>query len=248
MRALEVKLGVKLSQFIQTTERRTFTYCKPLVVTPGMPPVELNRLDSKNWTRTPALLQGQLINHLLTLAESADAVILLDQVDMPETGVVTSKLLDAVKELAKRKPDLPILADSRRGLRDFPPVVFKMNAAELSALSCTKAGLSLDEIKEIALTLAREHARAVFVTVAERGIIGASPWGDTEHVPALPIRGPIDIVGAGDAVTANLAAALATGAKLREAVELANAAASVVIHQLGTTGTASVPQIREVLI
>ena len=163
MRALEAKPGVKLSQFIQTTERRTFTYCKPLVVTPGMPPVELNRLDSKNWTRTPALLQGQLINHLLTLAESADAVILMDQVDAPETGVVTSKLLDAVKELAKRKPDLPILADSRRGLRDFPPVVFKMNAAELSALSGTKAGLSLDEIKEIALTLAREHARAVFV-------------------------------------------------------------------------------------
>src|ERR1043166_649769 len=29
-RALEAKPGVKLSQFIQTTERRTFTYCKPL--------------------------------------------------------------------------------------------------------------------------------------------------------------------------------------------------------------------------
>src|SRR5947199_8889927 len=29
MRALEAKPGVKLSQFIQTTERRTFTYCKP---------------------------------------------------------------------------------------------------------------------------------------------------------------------------------------------------------------------------
>jgi rfaE bifunctional protein kinase chain/domain len=247
MRELAAKPGVKLRQFIQTTGRRTFTYCKPLVVTPGMPPVELNRLDSKNWTRTPAVLQGRLINHLLTLAKSADAVILMDQVDTPETGVVTSKLLGAVRKLAKQKPDLPILADSRRGLRDFPPVVFKMNAAELAALSGTKTDLTLDEIKEIALTLAREHARAVFVTAAERGIIGASPWGDTEHVPALPIRGPIDIVGAGDSVTANLAAALATGAKLREAVELANAAASVVIHQLGTTGTASVAGIRAAL-
>jgi len=51
-------------------------------------------------------------------------------------------------------------------------------------------------------------------------------------------------VGAGDAVTANLAAALAARATLREAIELANAAASVVIHQLGTTGTASVAEIR----
>ena len=48
-------------------------------------------------------------------------------------------------------------------------------------------------------------------------------------------------------MTANLSSALAAGATLGEAVELANAAASVVIHQLGTTGTASVRQIAEVL-
>ena len=89
--------------------------------------------------------------------------------------------------------------------------------------------------------------REVFVTLAERGIVGAGPNGEVEHVPCLPLRGEIDIVGAGDSVTANLTAALAAGATLREAIELANAAASVVIHQLGTTGTASVPQIRELL-
>ena len=61
------------------------------------------------------------------------------------------------------------------------------------------------------------------------------------------MRGEIDIVGAGDAVTANLTTALAAGASLTEALELANAAASIVIHQLGTTGTASPDQIREIL-
>ena len=54
-------------------------------------------------------------------------------------------------------------------------------------------------------------------------------------------------MGAGDAVTANLAAALAAGASPSEALELAAAAASVVIHQLGTTGTASVGQIAQAL-
>ena len=67
------------------------------------------------------------------------------------------------------------------------------------------------------------------------------------HVPSLPLRGPIDIVGAGDSVTANLTAALAAGASLAESLQMANAAASVVIHQLGTTGTASVAQIAAVL-
>ena len=83
--------------------------------------------------------------------------------------------------------------------------------------------------------------------MAECGIVGASPYAEAVHVPALPLRGEIDIVGAGDSVTANLTASLAAGATVCEAVEIANTAASFVIHQLGTTGTASVPQIAELL-
>lgn len=76
-------------------------------------------------------------------------------------------------------------------------------------------------------------------------MVGALPDGATEHVPAWPVQGEIDVVGAGDAVTANLTAALAADATLREALELANAAASIVIHQLGTTGSASPAQLRQ---
>ena len=49
-------------------------------------------------------------------------------------------------------------------------------------------------------------------------------------------------------MTANLTAALAADATLTEAMQLAMAAASVVIHQLGTTGTANVRQIGELLL
>src|SRR5215471_1931629 len=72
-RALEWLPGVKLTHFVRTEQRRTFTYCKPLLCGPNQPPVELNRLDSKNWTPTPALLQGLLINGLMAAAEVADA-------------------------------------------------------------------------------------------------------------------------------------------------------------------------------
>src|SRR6266852_4179684 len=44
-RALGTKRGVRLDYLLKTPERRTFTYCKPLVLTPGKPPTELNRLD-----------------------------------------------------------------------------------------------------------------------------------------------------------------------------------------------------------
>jgi bifunctional ADP-heptose synthase (sugar kinase/adenylyltransferase) len=205
----------------------------------------LNRLDSKNWTATPAIVENELIASVRTLASQVDAMILLDQVDIQDTGVVTRRLLDEVNAVTKRFPKLLIIADSRRGLRGFPPVVFKMNANELAVLTGNPPTADLETIQQIAVTLARQNARAVFVTLSERGIIGARPDGTTEHAPALPVRGLIDVVGAGDAVTANLTMSLAAGATLREALELANAAASIVVHQLGTTGTASVAQLRE---
>lgn len=243
-RALAARPGVRLDCFLQTPHRRTFTYCKPLVMEPDKAPRELNRLDSKNWTVTPAAVQRRIAALVQRLASRVDAIILLDQVDLADTGVVTRKLLTAVRAVSRARPDLLIIADSRRGLKGYPPVCFKMNAAELAALTPVAKSAAVAQIQTSAANLARKNRRPVFVTLAERGIIGAASDGSVEHVPALPVRGEIDIVGAGDAVTANLASALAAGATLREALELANAAASIVIHQLGTTGTADVKAIR----
>jgi bifunctional ADP-heptose synthase (sugar kinase/adenylyltransferase) len=241
--------GLKLDHFLTAPDRRTFTYCKPLLVEPGKPPVELNRLDSKNWTRTPPELEARLAEGLRAVAAEADAIIVLEQVDAPETGIVTRGLLEVLGEVAEARPALPILADSRQGLRGWPPVSFKMNAAELGALLGRAGDHELEDVKTAASELAGTHGRPVFVTLSERGIVAAGPGPGiaAEHVPALPLRGPIDIVGAGDSVTANLATALAAGASLGEAIAIASIASSHVIHQLGTTGTAGVADIAALL-
>jgi sugar/nucleoside kinase (ribokinase family) len=122
-----------------------------------------------------------------------------------------------------------------------------MNAAELGILKRLRKAPAVVQIRDAACLLAKRNGRAVIVTMAEHGILGAQPDGSTLHVPALPLRGPIDIVGAGDAVTANAAAALTAGASLKEAIELGVAGSSIVIHQLGTTGAASIAQLRELL-
>ena len=244
--ALRAMRDVQTGHYLQTSERRTFTYCKPLVLEPGRPPRELNRLDSKNWSPTPASVRHALNDSFALATERAHAVILMDQVDLADTGVVTADLLEAVKRKAAAKPDLLMLADSRRSLKNWPPVALKMNERELAALM----GQSLSDLAAVmaaAASLAKQQVRPVFITLAERGIVGTDASGHTEHVPAFPVRGAIDIVGAGDAVTANLTVALAAGATLREALELAMAAASVVIHQLGTTGTATVTDLRKLL-
>lgn len=242
-RSLGARPGVVLKGFLTAAERHTFTYSKPLLHRNGQPPEELSRLDLKNWSPTPGPLRTALGAALIEAAGSSNGIILLDQVDVAETGVVTPELLAVVRTL-QRPPSPPWVADSRRGLSGWPPVMFKMNARELGAL----AGAPVDSIEEIShacAKMAATNGQPAFVTLAERGMVGALPDGSVHHVESHPIRGPIDIVGAGDSVTANLTAALAAGAMVREAMELAMAAASIVIHQLGTTGTASVAQLRE---
>ena len=244
MQGLKSKPGVSLEYFTQTSLRRTFTYCKPLVVEPNKAPRELNRFDSKNWTPTQKSLQDKFAAMLVALSATVDAVIVLDQVDVAETGVVTPRLLTTLGAIGKARPELLIIADSRRGLHNYPPVCLKMNRSEFATLTGLQQNLIIEELKTRALELARQRSRMVFVTAAEAGMVGASPAGDVEYSPALPLRGAIDVVGAGDAVTANLASSLAAGATLKEALHIANTAASIVIHQLGTTGTASLQEIR----
>jgi rfaE bifunctional protein kinase chain/domain len=245
-RALAAMPGVRLDGFLTAPDRRTPVYCKPLVVEQGKAPVELNRLDSKNWTPTPEGLRRELAALVADLAPRVDALILLEQVDLPETGVVTPPVA-AVALAAQRAVDgLVVLADSRQGLSHFPPVSLKMNAAELARMT-EGAATDPDAAGRQAVALARQTRRAVFVTLAELGMVASQAGGPPVRVDAHPVRGEIDIVGAGDSVTANLAAALAAGADPREAMQLAMAAASLVIHQLGTTGTASPSQIAGLL-
>ena len=246
-RALAMKPGVQLAHFLTTPLRRTFTHCKPLVLQPNQPPQELNRLDSKNWSPTPPEVEENLIRGLHSLAQRVDAMIVMDQMDIAETGVVTTRLRAALAHIAQAQPTMRIVADSRRGLANWPPITLKMNVAELGKLMGSSQLEALPDISQHALALAKERQRDVFITLAERGLLGATPAGPVEYMPALPVRGPIDVVGAGDSVTANLAAALACGADLSEALQLAAIASSIIIHQLGTTGTATVEQIAALL-
>jgi len=64
-------------------------------------------------------------------------------------------------------------------------------------------------------------------------------------VPAIPVSGEIDIVGAGDSVMAGVVSALCCGAAPREAAFFGNLVASITIQQIGTTGTATPAQVRE---
>ena len=247
LQALRRVPGISTDYFLQTPLRRTFTYAKPLILHPGRPPQELSRLDHKNWTPTPRAVEEAMVRAIGEVSAKADAVIVLDQVDLPGTGVITPAILSALGEQIQSWPDRLILADSRNGFTGYPPMTLKMNLRELAA-GCNRADdLTEGEARAALIEISRQTGRNVFVTLAEKGLMGGSSDLNIQKILSLPVRGTIDVVGAGDAVTANLTAALLGGATVREALELAAAGASVVIHQLGTTGVARVTDLEATL-
>ncbi len=83
---------------------------------------------------------------------------------------------------------------------------------------------------------------ALLVTRGDHGMTLLRPGQDELHLPARA-REVFDVTGAGDTVIAVLAAAVAAGASLPDAVSLANIAAGIAVGKLGTA-VVSVPELR----
>jgi D-beta-D-heptose 7-phosphate kinase/D-beta-D-heptose 1-phosphate adenosyltransferase len=90
--------------------------------------------------------------------------------------------------------------------------------------------------------MAELELQALLVTRGEHGMTLLRPGEEELHLPARA-REVFDVTGAGDTVIAVLAAAVAAGATLPQAVGLANMAASIVVGKLGTAAV-SAPELR----
>lgn len=210
--------------------RRTPTYMKPMMHEGAGPARELNRLDIKNRTPTPAEAQSWIITVLREAWPTIDALIVLDQVSEPDCGVVTAQVVEAVEKLAAAEPAKFVLADSRERIGRFRRVCLKPNRREAGDL-----------------TLLREATEGdIYVTDGAQGIFLYQP-GAAEPivVPAYPVTGPIDPVGAGDSTSAGITLARAAQATPAQAAAFGNLVASITIQQLGTTGTATPAQVRD---
>jgi phosphoglycolate phosphatase-like HAD superfamily hydrolase len=99
-----------------------------------------------------------------------------------------------------------------------------------------------ERARETALRVSQKTGKPFFLTRGERGIAVALD-GQVTLIPGLQVIETADPVGAGDAVVAALAAALAVGASAVDAAVLANAAAMITVKKVGTTGAASANEI-----
>ena len=238
--------GVDIEPLIERPNRFTPTYTKPLVRESDGREHEIQRLDIKNRTPLPTPVEEEVIARLRTLVPKVDAVVVADQVQERNCGVVTDQVRDEIGRLALAYPDKIFAADSRERIGLFQHVIVKPNRREATlAVRPDWAGeINLKLTRESGAELFNRNHRPVFLTVGDQGILLFTEAG-CQRIPAVPVSGEIDIVGAGDSVMAGIVSALCSGAEPGEAALLGNLVASITIQQIGTTGTATPAQVRE---
>jgi rfaE bifunctional protein kinase chain/domain len=243
-RGLEQR-GVRTEHLLTWPGMFTATYTKPMLRDADGHERELNRLDIKNRAPNPAELEVALLERLRLVCDGVDAVIIADQVAERELGVVSDRMRGELAALARSRPEVVFFADSRANISLFREVIIKPNkleAARSVGYEGPEDALGLADAQRLGPELSRRLGKPVFVTVGAEGIVVVDGAAQT-HVPAAPVTGPVDIVGAGDSTTAGIVGALCAGASLCEAAVVGNCVASLTIQQLGTTGTASRAQV-----
>ena len=229
-------IGVDGDGLIRAPGRFTPTYLKPMIRQGNTPARELNRFDTKNRTPLPVEIEAEVVTRLQGLFPRIPGIIIADQVSEPNCGVITDRVRLAISELARANSATIVLADSRERVGEFRDVMIKPNAREATRAT------GLTDLAAAGRELRRRTGRPVVVTHGDRGMYLFELEGE-QHIPAIPVAGPVDVVGAGDSVMAGLVAALCAGGTLAESALVGTLAASLTIQQLGETGTATRAQI-----
>jgi rfaE bifunctional protein kinase chain/domain len=238
-------IGADTEHLIARPDRRTPTYCKPIVRLPGGQVQELERLDTKNRIPVPPVLESEIIASIRALAPEVSAIMVQDQVQEPECGVVTTGVRDALAELVRTHPNLIGVADSRTRVGLFRGMMPKCNDQEACcAVHPETPQHRGPEAIPCAAALSARVGAPVFLTMGSAGMAVVSPER-AQRVPTIRVEGPLDIVGAGDSAASAIVAALCAGAALDEAAVIGNIISSITIQQVGTTGTANQRQLRQ---
>ena len=169
----------------------TCTYLKPQDRTDPSLAGQHSRYDVKNRTTPPLDAQRQVIRSLEALLPRLDAVIVADQAEERDCGVITALVRDGLAEAARRYPQVVFWADSRRRIHEFHGLIIKPNQYEAVGHDNPLPGdeVCLEQIIA-ALPDAAGRGRRAGLRDARAGRHGRGRRRDHASCPACGVEGP----------------------------------------------------------
>jgi len=191
---------------------------------------QLLRVDRERVEPLPAAAERQVVITVESVLANAKAVILSDY----GKGLLSAAVIAAVLAAAARAK-IPVLVDPKG--RDFAKyrgaALVTPNRKELGEASNLPTGTDGEMEAAARFIRARAGVAAVLATRGAQGMTLLDEAGAVHHI-AAEAREVFDVSGAGDTVIATVAAGLAAGLKLVDAVRIANCAAGIVVGKAGT--------------
>ncbi|SPF55633.1 PfkB domain protein [Candidatus Sulfopaludibacter sp. SbA4] len=229
--------GIASDLLVRTERVCTFTYTKLINSRTGEE--DLPRIDFVNTRPLPEDLDRELVR-LLESAAAYDVILVSDQAETEQGGVVTPAMREALTRIAAANPRTVIWVDSRMRAEHFRGVIVKPNRQEAEAASMRALGrIDYAELRR------RMDARLLVITHGGDGALLIDAQGSV-FVPTGRVEHPVDICGAGDSFSAGAALALRVTGDPAAAARFGNLVASITIMKKGT-GTASPGELLGVL-
>ena len=146
-------------------------------------------------------------------------------------GLITPYLMDKLKQIYKGK----ILVDPKpKNIKNYRNVyLIKPNMKEARMILGEEIINENQEVGRAARKIMEKYSANIVITRGDKGATLATLKGEIYHLKAKA-RQVHDVSGAGDTFIATLTYAIKNGYSLKQAVELANKAASIVVGKLGT--------------
>lgn len=192
---------------------------------------QMIRIDREQSASLKKETRQQLFERIDTILPACDGVVISDYAK----GVIDKALMEHVAASAGKHGKFLLVDPKTSDFSQYPGTTMikpnKKEAIEASGVKITdEASLYLAG----ANLLEKSDSRYIVITCGGDGMALFERGQSPKVFPVTNPRRVYDVSGAGDTVLATIAAAMATGLKVDQSLELANIAGSIVVGKPGT--------------
>jgi len=190
---------------------------------------QIVRIDREEKFNIIPAIEEEFFNRIKKL--KIDAIIVSDYAK----GTLTKQVMEALKQRAKIS-NIPIIVDPKPPNFDLYHNIdgITPNLIEAEKIVHKKIEDNNESFKAARIIQRKFKTKFSLITRGDMGITAAEKGKKAFNVSAFS-QEVFDVTGAGDTVVSVLTLSLVAGASLREAVDLANAAASIAIEKIGAS-------------
>ncbi len=188
------------------------------------------RADREDTNEINDEIESRIIDRFNWLIDDVDAVIISDY----GKGVVTESLLTRIIPICREKNKFVAVDPKESHFFNYQKVSIVTPNHHGAGFAAGQTIKNENDLREVGkFLLEKLNAESMLITRGDKGMALFSADNEVDLFPVMSQK-VYDVTGAGDTVISSFVCAIAAGASLKEATDIANCAAGIVVGEIGT--------------